>query len=242
MSTLIECTGYSIAADLAVGDDSEHILLVLHGYHSSKTRQQHFTQSMKEMTGTSTLAIDLSGHGESPFELRNTRPAQHFLEVICAFDWIEKTYPHARISVSGSSYGGFLAVQLTKYRKFDNLILRAPAIYTPSSFYDPWSNRIDNTNQYDKKIAAFRKNRDTLAKHPLLGRAASFEGRTLVVVHEDDETIPRETTDAYIHAFSADSFVAPSMTHSIDHAIAIGVIDESDLRTYEESIAKWLKQ
>ncbi len=238
MELQIQCPGYSIAADWYDGSDRDKILIVLPGYSSSKARQKVHAEAMVQATGTCALVVDFSGHGKSPFSLPETRPAQHFLELICVFDWLRQQHPDAEISVSGSSYGGFLAVQLTKYREFTNLILRAPAIYKPAAFYDTWSTRIDNEAWYTAELSRYRHDAETLAKHPLLGRASDFKGKVLVVVHENDELVPRETTDAYIQAFHADSFMAEGFSHSVGDAVR----DPAKLRAYQDEIADWLKR
>lgn len=232
----IPCTGYSIAADWYDGKDTSKVLLVLPGYTSTKARQAEFTKAMVDLTGTSALVIDYTGHGESPFELRDTRPAQHFLEVINAFDWIRGQYPDAEISVTGSSYGGFLAVQLTKYREFANLVLRAPAIYKPNAFYDLWAIRLDDEEGYRVMMEKYRSDAEALASHPLLGRASKYKGRTLVVVHEHDEMVPRPTTDAFINAFHADSFIAEGFSHSV----RLGEVTQTQIDVYHARVAEWL--
>lgn len=83
------------------------------------------------------------------------------------------------ISVSGSNYGGFLAVQLTKYREFKNLVLRAPAIYKPGAFYDLWSTRIDDEENYDKAVMEYRSDSEAVTQHPLIGRASAFQGQCI---------------------------------------------------------------
>lgn len=238
MELKIRCAGYEIAADWYEGVDSNKILIVLPGYSSSKARQKIHAEAMVRATGTSALVVDFSGHGNSPFELRDTRPAQHFLELIYVFDWLKQKYPEATISVSGSSYGGFMAVQLTKYREFANLVLRAPAIYKPDAFYDLWSTRIDNEDVYNSRMHEYRQDTEALAKHPLLSRASAFKGRVLVVVHEDDEIVLRPVTDAYTRAFNADSVIAEGFSHVVDAAVR----DPAKLQDYQDRIANWLNQ
>jgi len=238
MEIKIRCAGYDIVADWYEGNDKSKILIGLPGYSSSKARQKIHAEAMVQYTGTCALVVDFSGYGNSPFELRNTRPAQHLLELIYVFDWVKQKYPEATISVSGSSYGGFLAVQLTKYREFTNLVLRAPAIYKPSAFYDQWSTRIDNDEAYKSQMSEYRHDTEALAKHPLLGRVSAFKGRVLVVVHENDEVVTRQTTDAYIKAFNADSFIAEGFSHTIDAAVS----DPGQLQAYQDQIAIWLNQ
>jgi len=232
----IPCAGYDIAVDLYEGMNNSKILIVLPGYTSTKARQKVHAENMVESTGTSAIVVDFSGHGNSPFDIRDTRPAQHFLELIYVFDWVKFHYPTAKISVSGSSYGGFLAVQLTKYREFHNLVLRAPAIYRPSAFYDLWAQRIDNLEEYHLQSQEYKQNAQALAEHPLLKRATSFKGRVLVVVHDEDEIVPSQTTDAYIKALNADTYVAKGFAHTIDK----NDISEAELQSYQDHIADWL--
>lgn len=229
----IICSGYSVAADWYDGKNSDEILLVLIGWTSKKSNQQDLVSAIVNATGKSALVFDYSGHGDSPFKLEETRPAQHFLEVIYAFDWLKDNYPDASISVMGTSYGGFLATQLTKYREFEKLVLRVPAIYKPSDFYTKWS---DDGIDVEWTRNVFRKDVDALSKHPLLARASNFTGKTLVVVHDQDELVPKETTDAYIKTFSADTYIAEGFKHSFDPSLPA-----EKITAYQNAITQWLK-
>lgn len=237
----ISCPGYSVAADWYEGDET-NIILVLPAYISSRARIKGIVQTICEGTSYAALVIDYSGHGDSPFELRDTRPAQHFLESITAFDWLKDQYPNSKITVFGPSYGGFLAAQLTKYRAFDRLILRVPAIYKPNTFYDLWEKRLDNSEDYNKKVLVYRNNEAELMKHPLFGRASSFSGKTLVVVHDDDEVVPKATTNAFIKTFNADSFIQPGFIHNIGDAVNEDRVSKQELDEYIGKYITWLKK
>lgn len=238
--TSIDCPGYSIAADWYEGDTKD-IIFVLPAYSSSKARIKDIINTLCDATGSAALAIDYTGHGESPFELRDTRPAQHFLEAITAFDWLKAKYPDARITVFGTSYGSFLATQLTKYREFDRLILRIPAIYKPNAFYDLWSLRIDNQESYNQDMLAYRSNEEELLRHPLLARASNFKGKTLVVVHDQDEVVPKATSNAFIKTFNADTFTQPDFIHNIGDAINEDRVSQEVLEAYKQKYVDWLK-
>lgn len=227
----IKCTGYSVKADWYEAADTNEIVLSLIGWTSNRKRYNDILSAICSKTGKSALVFDYSGHGDSPFDVNTTRPAQHFLEVICVFDYIKKNHPNAKITVMGSSYGGFLATQLTKYRAFENLILRAPAIYRPQDFYNlaPDVHRTDATHR-------FRTDIEGLAKHPLLARASTFKGRTLIMVHENDEAVPRETTDAYIKAFSPDVYIAKGLPHGLHTA------SSEQIQDYQNAINNWLNK
>jgi uncharacterized protein len=232
----IPCLGYSVVADWYEGG-GDNVLLVLVGYTSSKASYVDLVSHIVETTGTSALVLDYSGHGESPFELKDVCPAQNFLEVVKAFDWLKKQYPDKKINVMGTSYGGFMAVQLIKYREFENLILRVPAIYRPDEFYTTWAWRLDHEEEYVQQEQQFRKNKEALANHPLLARATNFKGKTLVVVHEFDEFVPKETTDTYIKAFNADTYLAKGFPHRFKDEAPMG-----DKMAYKNAISDWLNK
>ncbi len=227
----IECVGYAVKADVYEGNEKGAVLLSLIGRSSKRTKQRYydFLPRLAKELGITSVIFDYSGHGDSPFNIENLSAAQHFLEVITVFDWIKEKYPGRQVFVIGSSYGGFLATQLTKYRKFDGLILRAPAIYRPSDFYTLIKNEDRDATQ------AFRRDVVSLAKHPLLTRASQFEGKVLLVVHRRDEQIPKETTDAYANAFHPD-IVTEDVTHSLDQAT------QYQIDQYNQNVIDWLKK
>lgn len=227
----IDCKGYSVKADIYEGTKNDHILLSLIGRTSKRTKQRYFDflPKIAKDLGITAVIFDYTGHGDSPYNIEDLSPAQHFLEVITVFDWIRNKYPKRKIIVIGSSYGGFLATQLTKYRKFEGLILRAPAIYRPIDFYTLKKNEDREATQ------SFRKDTVALSKHPLFTTAASFGGKTLLVVHERDEQIPIATTDAYAKALKGD-LVTFNVSHSLDQATA----DEID--EYNNAVLDWIKK
>lgn len=226
----INCVSYSIAADL-YENDTDNIMLVLPGWMADKASCESLVSFIVDDTQTSALVIDYTGHGESPFDAMEIRPAQHFLEVITAFDWIKEHYPDAQVSVMGTSYGGYMAVQLTKYRDFDSLVLRVPSILASRSFYSL------NKNIDRQQERQYRKDQVFLDSHPLLARASKFEGRTLVMWHELDENVPKQLTDKYTEIFKADNYFAKGWQHSTKP----GASEEEQL-VYNKAITDWLKQ
>lgn len=228
----IDCKGYSVKTDIYQGKEDGAILLSLIGRTSKRTKQRYydFLPRLAKELGITTVIFDYSGHGDSPYDIQELCSAQHFLEVITVFDWIKSQYPNRKVFVIGSSYGGFLATQLTKYRKFDGLVLRAPAIYRPQDFYTLMKNEDRNATQ------DFRRNQELLSKHPLLARAKNFEGKVLLVVHENDEQIPKETTDAYANAFSPEVILVKGVTHSLDN------VTEQQVDEYNQQIFDWFSK
>lgn len=237
MNTLaIPCITYSLNAEWYEGVSTQHILLVLMGYGSTRAKQVPLVSALVRNTGMSALVIDYSGHGDSPFSLEETRPAQHFMEVICAYDWIKRTYPDSSISVMGASFGGYLASRLVRYREVNKLLLRVPAIYEESEFYTPGRGRLRGEEGYQTKANLYRKNTQRLLHHPVLKNADAFKGETLVVIHENDDLIPPETTAAYTQAFNAKTYVAKGFHHSINES----PINDVQLLEYQNYLSEWL--
>ncbi|MDQ2973385.1 MAG: alpha/beta hydrolase [bacterium] len=230
--TQIPLTGYSVDADWYQGTSHE-VLLVLIGYESKKAKYREMIQVLRSQTGTSALVLDYSGHGESPFDLGEIRPAQHFLEVVTVFDWLSKNQPGKSINVMGSSYGSFMATQLTKYRTFPKLMLRVPAIYPPNVFYDELKT-FENTNHFSE----FRsKSTEELVTHPLLKRSKEFVGKTMVVTHELDDICPPNETNAFIQSFDAEHWEAKGFKHGFNASD----VTEEQKQEYFHRLAEWLK-
>lgn len=226
----INCVGYSVRADIYEGSISGAILLSLIGKTSRRNKQRYrnFLPKLAKELGITSVIFDYTGHGDSPFSLDEITPAQHFLEVVTVFDWMKDKYPNRKFFVVGSSYGGFLATQLTKYRKFDGLILQAPAIYKPEDFYTKEGN-LD-----DKATFAYRHDKISLANNPLLKRASNFGGEILLMVHKRDERIPKETTDAYANALHPE-VVVEDVPHSL------GNTTDEQVSVYNQKIFNWLE-
>lgn len=228
----IPLNGYAVKADIYEGSENGVVLLSLIGRTSRRTKQRYydFLPRLTKELGITSVIFDYTGHGDSPFDIEELSAAQHFLEVITVFDWIKEQYPNRKVFVIGSSYGGFLATQLTKYREFDVLILRAPAIYRPSDFYTLKKNENREATQ------EFRRNTELLATHPLLARDSKFKGKVLLVVHENDEQIPKETTDAYANAFKPEVFLEKGVSHSLDN------VTQQQVNDYNQRIYDWIKK
>lgn len=227
----ILCTGYSIAADLYLYNDSKDFLLTVVGLNSSKARNVDFVSEVSEKSNLNALVIDLSGHGESPFQLDEISPAQHMMELVHVFDWLTENYPEAKINVMGTSYGGFLVAYLAQYRSFSKLVLRTPALYRPEDFFT-------NHSDIDKTITStvYRKSSSEIATNPIFTGKKIFTGPTFVVVHELDESVPTETTNRYIDSFAADIFKAEGFKHPFSDPSN----PQDKIQAYKEAVYSWL--
>lgn len=225
----IPCIGYEIAADWYEGN--EDILLVLPGFTSSKKNYEPLVSAIVEKTGTSTLVIDYSGHGESPFDIRDITISENFSEVVRAYDWIKEKYPERAINVMGTSYGGFFAAKLPNVREIKKMILRVPANYDPKDLYTPWRklDREQIRNEY-------RVDPKNFTNHPVLAEATHYKGGAYVLTHEFDESCPKASTDPFISAFKAETWEAKGFVHGFGKSNA----STEQIEEYQNKIAEWL--
>ncbi|HJP96120.1 MAG TPA: alpha/beta fold hydrolase [Candidatus Saccharimonadales bacterium] len=228
----IPITDYAVQADWYEGTDPSAVLLTFVGFSSSKQRNSEFIANVVAETGVSALVLDFSGHGKSPFDVNDTMPAQHLMEAVKAYDWIKTAYPDRTIHAMGTSYGGFMAAYLTRFRAVEKLILRTPATYLPQDFY--------TTHQYIDKIAArtYRKDKEALKKHPLFLQEALQAPDTLVVIHGKDEVVPVETNDIYTDEFKAKTYVAPGFVHAFRDPSN----PQDQVPAYYQTICNWLQK
>lgn len=226
----IPITEYSIQADWHEGTSSDDVLLTFVGFGSSKKSNSDFVANVVKQTGMSALVLDFSGHGESPFDVNDTMPAQHLIEAAKAYDWLAESYPERTINVMGTSYGGFMAAYLTRFRAVAKLVLRTPAIYAPKDFY--------TTHQHIDKLVVrkYRKDTEALKNHPLFLQEAVSQPDTLLVVHGNDDSIPVETSDVYRDAFNAEMYVAEGFVHAFRDPSN----PQDQIEDYYQAVARWL--
>lgn len=228
----IPCVGYEIAADwYDCVTDNNNVLLVLIGYTTKKVNYHELVTAIVEKTGYSALVIDYTGHGDSPYQLEDLNPAQNFLEVITAYDWLVEKHPDKTISVMGTSYGSFMAIQLTKYRAPKKLILRVPAMYPPDSFYTRWKDM-----EPEELRHGYRADPANFVNHPLLARASKYKGQAYVLTHELDESCPKSSTTPVAKAFGAETWEAKGLVHSLGKS----TYTPEQLEEYIDKIASWL--
>ncbi len=227
----IHTTGYDLCADW-YKTDKDHVLLVLPGFTSTKKKYEDLVSCLVERTGFSALVLDYAGHGESPFVLDNLSRADNFSDAVAAFDWLAKNYADKKITVMGTSYGGFHAAYLTKFRRFQNVIFRVPASYPEETLYTKLGD------MKDAHSASYRNNPDNYVDHWLFTHTDSVKGRALVITHEFDTVCPPVATKPFAAAFSADTWEAPGFKHGFGESN----VTEHQIDEYYQKIADWLHE
>ena len=228
--TTIPCIKYSIAADWHEHDSAQGVLLAFVGFGSSKKSNSDFVSRIAAGAGLHALVVDLSGHGESPFDVDVTTPVQHIQEAVAAYDWVASGHPGLPVHIMGTSYGGFIAAFLSKFRPVKKLVLRTPAIYEPHMLFSQ-HQLIDKL-----EVREYRKNAEAVAGHPLFAQDGVAESQTLLIVHSEDQSVPSGTTSVYREKFGADLYIAEGFAHSFRDPLN----PQDGIESYCARIIDWL--
>lgn len=129
-----------------------------------------------------------------------------FADALAVYDHVQTKFPN--ISVVGRSLGTGVAVYLASTRKVDKLVLITP--------YDS----IENVAK--KHFPIFPIGRLLIDKFDSASRIKDVTAKTLILVAEDDRTIPRENTDALIRLFPTDQVVTKTLKGTTHASITFG--------------------
>ena len=225
----IENIGYTLLADW-YETAKDNVLLVLPGFGSTKERYEELVEELVGSTGYSALVLDYAGHGKSPFDINDLSRADNFSDVIAAFDWLVNNHGQKKITVIGTSYGGFHAAYLTKFRQFQDVIFRVPASYPEETLYTKLGTMKDGHSK------EYRLNPDNYIDHWLFTHTDSVQGRALLVTHEFDAVCPPVATKPFAEAFNADIWEAPGFMHGFKESDA----SEEQLHSYYKKLSDWI--
>ncbi len=187
-----------------VNGESQQGIVFVHGLGSNRRGYVEYGERAAAQLGASCMAVDLGGHGLSPWEASDISPAEHLQDVLAAWDELTARYgaDPGRIGVCGSSYGACLAALAVQHRKVARLLLRAPTIVVDDDLARPLRLR--------------SRDRDPASASVLLGGLNRFHAPALVVESGNDEVIPHETVEAYLHALpAAGHSVIANATHAL---------------------------
>ena len=130
-------TKFDIPADLVLSKENRAILIVVHGFASSKESPtcKRLEEIMPKI-GISTLAIDLPNHGENK---NDDLTIKSCLEVIeDTENYIKVHFPNIPIYMFASSFGAFLALLYVNNKKSSvkKLFLRCTAVNMKKILFD----------------------------------------------------------------------------------------------------------
>ncbi len=188
-------------------------VLFLHGYQSSKNGSAEYAEALAQRMGTTSMVIDLPGHGESEGDFNTLTPRDYLNDAVEAYSFLgnEKNVDLGRIGVVGASYGGYLAALLAAEKNPKRLLLRAPAIYPDTAIDEPRESVDKEALTEFRRSLAFG-----VPFNAALDSIRNFDGRVVVVESENDESIQPSVIDAYMRASQNGLLrVIPGARHSL---------------------------
>jgi uncharacterized protein len=162
-------------------------ILFIHGWGSDQGGYHRRAAAASESLGAICLTFDLSGHGMSEGSRAVLSPRDHLDDSMAAFDTLAHLHEvdANRIGVCAASYGAYLAALLISCRPARSLLLRAPALYADDDL--------------DLAGGALRSSAEPPATAAALRDLAGYDGATLILESECDETISHAIVEAYLN-------------------------------------------
>ena len=116
-------------------ENNNHLVLLLHGFGSNVHENGNYDILAEKLleNNIDSLRFDYLGHGSSEGHTEDLTIDIALNEALTLL----KKYPHKKISIVGSSYGGGLAVILTKHIQIDKLVLWSPLIDVKNNVLNP---------------------------------------------------------------------------------------------------------
>lgn len=163
--------------------DKKSDFILFHGAgKSTKERaKQFFHESLFDVV-PSIVTFDFSGHGESTGELKKSSLKQRVLEAQTA---IELFTTKEKLTVCGSSMGGYIALKMLSLYDIKNLILFAPAIYDKEAF----------NVSFNQGFTEILRKPESWRSSDVLTHLENFTGNLLLFIGKDDEVIPSGVID-----------------------------------------------
>lgn len=129
-----------------------------------------------------------------------------FTDAVSVYDHVRAKFPN--VSVVGRSLGSGVAVYLSSVRQVDKLILITP--------YDS----IENVAK--KHFPIFPISLLLKDKFDSASRVKEVTAKTLILIAENDRTIPRENTDALVQRFPLEQVVVKTLAETTHASITSG--------------------
>jgi len=149
---------------------------------STRSRAKSFFDESVFAVVPNIITFDFSGHGESSGDLQSSSLKQRTLEAKTA---IELFSTREKLTVCGSSMGGYIALKMLSFFDIKNIILFAPAIYDEQA-YDI---------QFGKGFSEIIRKPESWKNSDVLSLLEDFTGNLLIFVGKDDTVIPSEVID-----------------------------------------------
>lgn len=211
-------------------------ILLIHGWQSNEKGYIPRAQALANL-GYICLTFNLRGHGNSEGEINKLSRCDHLDDAIAAYDFLisQKEVDKNKIGVIGSSYGGYMASLLASKRKIISLVLRAPAIYTDSTYKSPYKKI--NIND----LINFRQQKLAKENNSALKSLSQYTRDLLLIESEKDEVIPRQTIENYLKSVSPQANFQHQVIKGANHDLGKRTKNTKWLNEFIRILEDWFK-
>lgn len=209
-------------------------LLLLHGWMSNDSGNIKRAEELIKL-GFICLTINFRGHGDSSGELEKLSRQDHLNDAISAYDYLmsHDGIDKDKIGIIGTSYGSYIAVLLSIYRKIKWLVIRSPAIYNNDKFEEPSIKMIGKIIAKD-----YRLKKIIPLENKALNAISEFMGEILLVESGNDELIPAQTIDNYKNSIYDKNKLTHIIILDADHSLSKPKWNNQ----FMEILIQWLKK
>jgi pimeloyl-ACP methyl ester carboxylesterase len=205
-------------------------VLSLHGAGSTRRDRIDYLASHLQARGKSTFCFDFSGHGESTGALRESSLARRQRQAGVARNFLDLSRPSILI---GTSMGGHVAVGMLDGLDVSHLILFCPALYGDDAA----------ALLFDETFSAAIRRPDAFEQASARKVLATFSGKSVLLIGEQDDVIPFRVVDIYGEELSKKGSFELVKVHGAPHAIHRWVhANENNRRAVLESIDGFLHE
>ncbi len=186
--------------------DNKGRILFLHGAGNATRQRSFYLADSLATRGYDSFCFDFSGHGESTGTMRESSLARRVIQAQAAIKFMGDPAPDILI---GSSMGAYIAASLASSTALRMLILMCPALYADEAYRIP----------LDQEFTSILRRPSSYRDASVLKSLASFSGKVLLLIGEEDKVIPGEVMNMYRASFPraalCRSAVIPNAPHKL---------------------------
>lgn len=209
-------------------------ILFVHGWTSEKERSYQYAEALTKL-GYICFLFDMRGHGKSEGDIKAFTIAEFLEDVDAAYDYLIclDGVNKDKISVIGSSFGGYLITLLSEKRSVMSLAMRVPADYPNEDF-----NKIKATSSHENdEIMKWRRQERQPTETYALEALNKFNGDVLIIEAEFDDAVPHETIENYKNAVKDKNKLSYVFMKGASHSIKDGKFKDE----VERILVDWFK-
>ena len=210
-------------------------ILFIQGWTGVKENSFQYAAGLAKL-GYICFVFDSRGHGESEGDINTATTEEFTRDDLAAYDFFISLegVDKDRVSVVGSSFGGYRAAYLISKRPINNLVLRASADYANEGFKIP---RMKAGGSEVSEVLEWRKQARKPNETWALQAVHNFNGNILIIESEIDEHVPHQTIQNYRDAIKDESKLKYVFMKGAPHSIKEGPFRDEVERIYTD----WFK-